>query len=71
MILLLMIVFTSLITQLMIYRAKFRFTRVNFELAEVVTEKIDEENVHKKIHSRLVHLSHLANKAVRTIDLIQ
>ncbi|MFX0085153.1 MAG: hypothetical protein ACFFAU_05735 [Candidatus Hodarchaeota archaeon] len=70
-ILLLTIVFTSLITQLMIYRAKLRFARVNFELAEGVTDKIEDKSVHKEVHSRLIHLSHLANKAVRTIDLIQ
>jgi hypothetical protein len=68
---LLIVVFTSLITQLMIYRAKLRFARVNFELAEGVTDKLDEESTQEEVLSRLIHLSHLANKAVRTIDRIQ
>ena len=68
---LLVIVFTSLITQIMIYRAKLRFARVNFELAEGVIEKAEGSSLNEKIHSRLIHLSHLANSAVKTIDLIQ
>ncbi|MHA2305398.1 MAG: hypothetical protein ACXACU_08385 [Candidatus Hodarchaeales archaeon] len=64
---LLIIVLTSLITQTMIYRAKLRFARVNFELAEgVTTSQMDQ-----KTHSRLIHLSHLADSAVKTIDRIQ
>ncbi len=68
---LLVIVFTSLITQIMIYRAKLRFARVNFELADGVFEKAEGSNLNRKFHSRLIHLSHLVNSAVRTIDRIQ
>jgi len=68
---LLVIVFTSLITQIMIYRAKLRFARVNFELAEGVIEKAEGSSLNGKIHSRLIYLSHLANSAVKTIDRIQ
>ena len=55
----------------MIYRAKLRFARVNFELAEGAIEKAEGSSANEKIHSRLIHLSHLANSAVKTIDLIQ
>jgi len=68
---LLIVVFVSLTTQLMIYRAKLRFARVNYELAEGVTKKLEDKNVYEEVLSRLIHLSHLANKAVRTIDQIQ
>ena len=68
---LLIIVFTSLITQMMIYRAKLRFARVNFELAEGFIQKAEGSNVKKISHSRLIHLSHLADSAVKTIDKIQ
>lgn len=68
---LLVIVFTSLITQIMIYRAKLRFARVNFELAEGVVDKAEGSSLNEKNYSRLIHLSHLANSAVKTIDRIQ
>ena len=56
---------------MMIYRAKLRFARVNFELAEGFIQKAEESNVKKISHSRLINLSHLADSAVKTIDKIQ
>jgi ABC-type multidrug transport system fused ATPase/permease subunit len=68
-ILLLFMVFISLITQIMIYRAKLRLARVNHDLKG--DEILECENFTPEQHSRLVYLSHLASKGTKTTDRIQ
>jgi len=68
-ILLLSMVFISLISQIMIYRARLRLNRVNHDLTIInILNKKEFSDQEKK---RLIHLSHLAEDSTRTMDRIQ
>ncbi|MFX0183138.1 MAG: hypothetical protein ACFE95_08670 [Candidatus Hodarchaeota archaeon] len=68
-ILLLFMVFISLFTQIMIYRAKLRLSRVNHDLK--VDDILECEEFTPEQHSHLIHLSHLASEGTKTTDRIQ
>lgn len=63
-ILLLLMVFTSLITQIMINSAKLRLARINHDRSEYDDFKTADPSI-------LIRLSHLAQKSSKVIDRIQ
>ncbi|WP_455462898.1 hypothetical protein, partial [Candidatus Hodarchaeum mangrovi] len=66
---LLLMVFISLMTQVMIYRAKLRLSRVNHDLN--ISKILDQASISLDDQKRLRNLSHLARKSISTIDRIQ
>lgn len=66
---LLLMVFTSILFQMVIYRAKLRLARVSHDLKSqgiLECEKFTDDQ-----HSHLIKLSHLAQNGTKTIDRIQ
>ncbi|MHA1971502.1 MAG: hypothetical protein ACTSW1_00835 [Candidatus Hodarchaeales archaeon] len=68
-VLLLFMVFISLISQVMIYRARLRLNRVNHDLT--IINILDKKEFSVQESKRLVHLSHLAEDSTKTMDRIQ
>ena len=66
---LLCMVFISLLTQIMIYRAKLRLSRVNHDLK--ISKILDKSSISLGDQKILLNLSHLARKSISTIDQIQ
>jgi hypothetical protein len=63
------LVFISLITQIMIHRARLRLARVNHDLN--IKRILDKEQFNIDEHQVLIKLSHLAIKSRSTIDRVQ
>ncbi|MHA2092172.1 MAG: hypothetical protein ACW98K_15070 [Candidatus Kariarchaeaceae archaeon] len=68
-ILLLIMVFISLITQVMIHRARLRLSRVKHDLK--IQKLLDCEEFTSEMNNQLVFLSHLALGSQKTINSIQ
>ena len=66
---LLLMVFISLITQVMIHRARLRLSRVKHDLK--IKKLLDCEEFSNEEHNQLVFLSHLALSSQKTINSIQ
>ncbi len=66
---LLCLVFISLITQIMIHRARLRLARINHDLK--IEKILDKDHISKEEHQILIRLSHLARKSRGTIDQVQ
>ncbi len=66
---LLCMVFISLITQIMIHRARLRLARVKHDLN--IEKILDQDHFNEKEHQVLIKLSHLAIKSRSTIDRVQ
>ncbi len=66
---LLCMVFISLITQIMIHRARLRLARVKHDIN--VEKILDRKQFTEDEHTALIKLSHLAIKSKSTIDRIQ
>ncbi|MHA1994077.1 MAG: hypothetical protein ACW97Z_06025 [Candidatus Hodarchaeales archaeon] len=67
--LLLSMVFISLITQIMIHRARLRLARVKHDLN--IEKILDSDQFNSEEHQVLIKLSHLALKSRSTIDRVQ
>ena len=59
----------SLITQIMIHRARLRLARVKHDLN--IEKILDRDHYTEKEHQLLIKLSHLAIKSRSTIDRVQ
>ena len=68
-VMLLGMVFISLITQLMIHRARLRLARINHDLT--VKKILECENFTAEQKQHLIYLSHFATKSQRTINRMQ
>ncbi|PWI47794.1 hypothetical protein CEE45_09790 [Candidatus Heimdallarchaeota archaeon B3_Heim] len=66
---LLCMVFISLITQIMIHRARLRLARVKHDLN--IEKILDRDHFNANEHQVLIKLSHLAIKSRSTIDRVQ
>ena len=66
---LLIMVFISLITQVMIHRARLRLSRVKHDLK--IQNLLDCEEFSSEMHEQLIFLSHLALGSQKTINFIQ
>jgi hypothetical protein len=66
---LLLMVFISLITQVMIHRARLRLSRVKHDLR--IQKLLECEEFNNEMHDQLVFLSHLALSSQKTINSIQ
>ena len=66
---LLLMVLTSIVFQIVIYRAKLRLARVNHDLKSQGILECEEFTNDQ--HSHLIKLSHLAQNGTKTIDRIQ